>query len=179
MGSVRTPSGPATFTVAPTPSIQAAPVEPVTRVSTSTPQSAAVDCMTPTVPLRMRKCTTKPSSDVMDERSTTWTRCALTPSNSPSVTRIWSISCDPCAHIQPPRDAASAHQSGTTASGSASTGTCMSHVAMRGRRYQPLTHDPGQSRLAGVPAELRAEHVDDPGRLGGSKDSPQPRRASR
>ena len=93
-GSVRTPVADATLTVAPTPSIQAVASEPVTRVSTTMPRSDAVLWSVPTHPLARRKWITNPSSALMG-RSTTWTREALTPSNSPRVARIWSMSCEP------------------------------------------------------------------------------------
>ena len=75
---MRTPAASATRTVSPTPSIHAVPAAPVTRVSTTMPRSDAVLCSVPTQPLRMRKCTTKPSSAVIG-LSTTWASDALEP----------------------------------------------------------------------------------------------------
>ena len=163
---MRTPAASATLTVSPTPSIHAVPVDPVTRVSTTMPRSDAVLCSTPTQPLRSRKCTTNPSSAVMG-RSTTWASDALTPAKSPRVARIWSMSCDPCAPSHPPPADASAHHAGTTAVGSASMGTCMSQVAMRGAPIEVVPDRLGEQRLSGVEAELGAQEVHDPGPLGG------------
>ena len=47
-------------------------------------------------------------------RSTTWTTDALTPSKSPAVARIWSMSCEPWAPSHPPPARASAHHDGTS-----------------------------------------------------------------
>ncbi len=77
--------------MAPTPSIQAVAFDPMTLVITmGGPQSPEVLCMVPTAPDRIRKCTTKESSADIAV-SAAWGREALTDSNSPRVTRIWSI----------------------------------------------------------------------------------------
>ena len=90
---------------------------------------------------------------------------AVTASNSPSVARIWSITCEPCAPSQPPPCAASVHQSGSSASRSASTGTCSTNSASRGSPIAPSCTDARKQRLAGVETELGAEQVHDTGPL--------------
>ncbi len=102
----------------------------------SGPRSAAVLCIRPATPDAVRKCTTNPSSAVVG-RSARFTSAALTPTNSPSVTRTWSITCEPCAPSQPPPCSAPAHHSGNSADRSASTGTCSTKVAILGTPMTP------------------------------------------
>ena len=71
-------------------------------ITTGGPQSAAVLCITPAQPDRVSKCTTNASSAVRVLVRDARRARALTPANSPSVTRSWSITCEPCAPNQPP-----------------------------------------------------------------------------
>ena len=171
-------SGSATRTASPRLSIHAVPLVPTTRVSIRKgPRSAAVLCMTPTTPERMRKCTTNPSSAVVVRAM--FTSDAVTASNSPSVTRIWSITCEPCAPSHPPPCAASAHHSGSSASRSASTGTCSTNSARRGSPISAFVHGAREERLPGVEPELGAEQVHDAGIARGRERASRASAASR
>ena len=81
---------------------------------------------------------------------------------------IW----EPWAAIQPPPWSASAHQSGTSAEGSASNGTWSRTVAIRGSPISPPCTARASRAWPGVPAELAAEEVDDAGLLGRGQHGP-------
>ena len=165
-------------TLSPTPSIHAVPVEPVTLVSTTMPRSDAVLWSTPTQPFCIRKCTTKPSSAVMG-RSTTWTTDALTPAKSPSVARIWSISCEPWAPSQPPPASVVGPPGGHDRAGVGEHRHVHQPRGHAGRADEPGGDGLGQQRLPGVEAEFGPQEMDDPGPLGAASSTARPSVVSR
>ena len=92
--------------------------------------------MIPSTPERSRKRTLYPSSAVQPW-GVRFESAALTPSNSPSVVRIWSTTCGAYAPNQPPPCDASDHHSGTSDPGWASSGMWRMKVARRGSPIAP------------------------------------------
>ena len=154
----RVPSASATLTRS--PSAHAVPRLPMTRVS----RRASGRRLRPPIasPLRRRRrcgsarCNRLPPST---PRSTTRTRLALTPANSPSVVRTWSITCGACAPSQPPPLPASDHHDGTSLLASASRGMCITNVPRRTSPMVPSRTTPREESLSRGEAHLCAEEV--------------------
>ena len=150
-------------TFAPTPSIQAVPrgARDAGDHDRRTPVGGRALHHARAARLRVSKCTTKPSSAgaraVADVRRAT----RSTPANSPSVTRSWSITCEPCAPNQPPPLASSAHHAGHLGARVGEHGNVQQHRREARFADRARPDGAGERGLAGIPAELGAEQVHD------------------